>query len=104
MTAVDCGVYDQAQVKRIAGEVFEQIDDIVEYYSAADHVDWEILRYPYLVGAILAHHNDEQLNDSEKKLLYSFLGWQGWTSDTFSAEDVSRSTQIISESLERLSQ
>ena len=104
MTAVDCGVYDQAQVKRIASEVFNQIDDIVEFYSAADYVDWDFLRYPYLVGAILAHHNDEQLQDSEKELLYRFLGWQGWTGDTFSAEDVSNSTRIISESLERLVQ
>ena len=104
MTAVDCGVYDQAQVKRIAGEVFNQIDDIVEFYSDADHVDWDALRCPYLLGAILAHHNDKQLNDSEKELLYSFLGWQGWPSDTFSAEDVSNSTRIVSESLERLAQ
>ena len=102
MTAVDCGVYDKAQVKRIAGEVFNQIDDIVAFY--ADYVDWEISRYPYLLGAILAHHNDEQLQDSEKELLYKFLGWQGWTSDTFSVEDVSNSIRIISESLERLSQ
>ena len=102
MTAVDCSVYDHAQVKRIASEVFDQIDNIVEFYSDADHVDWDFLRYPYLLGAILAHHNDEQLNDSEKELLYRFLGWQGWTSDTFSAADVSNSTRIISESLERL--
>lgn len=104
MTAVDCGVYDQTQVKRIAGEVFNQIDGIVASYSDADQVDWDFLRYPYLVGAILAHHNDDQLQDSEKELLYRFLGWQGWTSETFSAEDVSRSTQIISTSLERLAQ
>ena len=104
MTAVDCGVYDKAQVKRIAGEVFNQIDDIVASYADADNVEWYFLRYPYLVGAILAHHNDDQLQDSEKELLYRFLGWQGWTGDTFSAEDVSNSTRIISESLERLSQ
>lgn len=104
MTAVDCGVYDRAQLKRIAEEVFNQIDDILAFYSDADHVDWDFLRYPYLVGAILAHHNDDQLQDSEKELLYRFLGWQGWTGETFSAEDVSRSTQIISTSLERLAQ
>ena len=102
MTAVDCGVYDDAQVKRIAGEVFNQIDDIEEFFSAADYVDWDLLRYPYLLGAILAHHNDELLQDSEKELLYRFLGWQGWTSETFSAADVSNSTRIISESLEHL--
>ena len=104
MTAVDCGEYDQTQIKRIAGEVFNRIDDIVAFYSDEDHVDWYFLRYPYLLGAILAHHNDNQLQDSEKELLYRFLGWQGWTSETFSAEDVSRSTQIISASLERLAQ
>ena len=104
MTAVDCSVYNQSQVKRIASEVFNQIDDIVAFYSAADHVDWDFLRYPYLLGAILAHHNDDQLQDSEKELLYRFLGWQGWTSETFSAEDVSKSTLIISTSLERLMQ
>ena len=104
MTAVDCGVYDDAQVKRIAGEVFNQIDDIEDFFSAADHADWDLLRYPYLLGAILAHHNDELLQDSEKELLYRFLGWQGWTSETFSAADVSNSTRIISESLERLAQ
>ena len=104
MTAVDCGVYDKTQVKRIAGEVFNQIDVILAFYADADHVEWDFLRYPYLLGAILAHHNDEQLQDSEKDLLYRFLGWQGWTSETFSAEDVTNSTRIITESLERLSQ
>ena len=104
MTAVDCGVYDQTQIKRIAGEVFNQIDDIEAFFSGEDHVDWDFLRYPYLVGAILAHHNDDQLQNSEKELLYRFLGWQGWTSETFSAADVSKSTLIISTSLERLAQ
>lgn len=104
MTAVDCDVYNQSQVKRIASEVFNQIDGILALYSAADHVEWDCLRYPYLVGAILAHHNDDQLQESEKELLYRFLGWQGWTSETFSAEDVSKSTLIISTSLERLAQ
>lgn len=102
MTAVDCGVYDHDQVKRIASEVFNQIDDIVEFFSDSDHVDWYFLRYPYLLGAILAHHNDEKLQDTEKELLYRFLGWQGWTSETFSAADLSNSTRIISECLERL--
>lgn len=102
MTAVDCGVYDHDQVKRIASEVFNQIDDIVEFFSDSDHVDWYFLRYPYLLGAILAHHNDGKLQDTEKELLYRFLGWQGWTSETFSAADLSNSTRIISECLERL--
>ncbi len=102
MTAVDCGVYDHDQVKRIACEVYNQIDDIVDFFSDSDHVDWYFLRYPYLLGAILAHHNDEELQGTEKELLYRFLGWQGWTSETFSAADLSNSTRIISECLERL--
>ena len=102
ITAVDCNVFDQNQVKRLAIEALNQIDAIIEFYSGAGDVDWRVLRYPYLLGAILTHHNDMELQDNERELLYRFLGWQGLPSNKFTWEEVSNSTRIISESLERL--
>lgn len=106
MTAVDCNVFNDMQVKQIADVVFNHIDDIVEYNSHSEGSGWYLLHYPYLVGAILAHHNDKALQDSERDLLYRFVGWQAMPGsdgvNVLTEEDISLSTQIIVTSLERL--
>ena len=108
MTSVDCGVFNQTQVKQIASGVFKHIDDIVEYNSHSDGSGWWrwTLRYPYLVGSVLAYHNDKELQDSERDLLYRFVGWQAMPGsggeNVLTEEDISLSTQIIATSLERL--
>lgn len=106
MTAVDCNVFDETQVKQIAGVVFNHIDDIIEYDSHSGGAGWYLLRYPYLVGAILAHHNDKALQDSERDLLHRFVGWQAMPGSdgekVLTEEDISLSTQVITTSLERL--
>jgi len=65
------------------------------------------LRYPYLLGAILAYHNDKTLQESERDLLYKFLGYQGDVATNgeqilFSWDDITHSTEVIIASLERL--
>ena len=107
MTAVDCDVYDATQLKQIAGEVLHQLDDIIEYDSQKEGVRWNSLRYPYLLGAILAYHNDKTLQESERDLLYKFLGYQGDVATNgeqilFSWDDITHSTEVIIASLERL--
>jgi hypothetical protein len=107
MTAVDCDVYEGTQIRQIANEVLNQIDDIIEYDSQHEGVRWYSMRYPYLLGAILAYHNDKELQESERELLYKFIGYQGDVSTNgeqilFSWEEVTHSTEVVIASLERL--
>ena len=64
------------------------------------------MRFPYLLGAFIAYHYDEQLNDEEATLLYNYTGFSGLPGVagelSFTSEDVSRSTLIIIQSLERM--
>ena len=109
MTALDCDVFDEEQIKQIANEIFDQIDGVIDYFdTTGENLSWMELSYPYLVGAVLAYHNDVVLQDYERDLLYKFFFYRAYPyiSDkvSYSQEDVSRSTQIVTESLERLLQ
>lgn len=104
MTAVDFNALNKEQLSVLSSEIFKKIDNI----ATADEgvYDYYTMRFPYLLGAFIAYHYDEQLNDEEATLLYNYTGFSGLPGVagelTFTSEDVSRSTLIIIQSLERM--
>ena len=104
MTAVDFNALNKEQLSVLSSEIFKKIDNI----ATADEgvYDYYTMRFPYLLGAFIAYHYDEQLNDEEATLLYNYTGFSGLPSvaggQSFTSEDVSRSTLIIIQSLERM--
>ena len=104
MTAVDFNALNKEQLSVLSSEIFKKIDNI----ATADEgvYDYYTMRFPYLLGAFIAYHYDEQLNDEEATLLYNYTGFSGLPGvaggQSFTSEDVSRSTLIIIQSLERM--
>ena len=104
MTAVDFNALNKEQLSVLSSEIFKKIDNI----ATADEgvYDYYTMRFPYLLGAFIAYHYDEQLNDEEATLLYNYTGFSGLPGVagelSFTSEDVSRSTLIIIQSLERM--
>ena len=109
MTAVDSNAFTPEQLKRIASEIFNKIDnilsadeDLLSYVGA--------LRYPYLLGAFIAYRYDRSLSPLELSLLYDltgFMGIPGYDSRTeryFTAEHVASALQVVEQSLERIEQ
>lgn len=107
MTAVDFNALNKEQLARLSTEIFNKIDNIVAIDESSQMYSGKA-RFHYLLGAFIAYHYDEQLSDDDVELLYDFTGFQGMpgvdlaTGKTFTTEDVSRSTLIISQSLERM--
>ena len=105
MTAVDFNALNKEQLSVLSSEIFKKIDNI----ATADEGVYDYsfaYRFPYLLGAFIAYHYDEQLNDEDVSLLIDFTGFSGLPgvmgNKVFTNEDVSRSTLVILQSLERM--
>ena len=102
MTAVDYNALNHEQLSRLSTEVFNKIDNIVAT-DGDNHIFSEKLRFPYLLGAFIAYHYDSVLSDDEVNKLKGFINAMGNNGPlTITAEDISRATLIISQSLERM--
>lgn len=107
MTAVDFNALNKEELARLSTEIFNKIDNIVAIDESSSMYSGKA-RFHYLLGAFIAYHYDKQLSDEDVELLYDFTGFQGMpgvdpaTGKTFTTEDVSRSTLVISQSLERM--
>ena len=106
MTAVDYKAMNKEQLIRLSTEIFNKIDNIVKTDGETPNYS-EKLRFPYLLGAFIAYHYDAMLKEDEVNRLNDFITVTGLPSyrvngKIITAEDVSRATMIISQSLERM--
>ena len=109
MTAVDSKAFTPEQLTRLAGEIFNKIDNMLNadegLYSYAGSIC-----YPYLLGAFMAYRYDRSLSPLELSLLYDLTGYQGMpgtdlsTERVFTAENVASALKVVTQSLERIEQ
>lgn len=109
MTAVDSNAFTPEQLTRIAGEIFNKIDNI----NSADegtHSYAGTMRYPFLLGAFIAYRYDRSLTPLELSYLYDltgFFGMPGYDINTdryFTAQDLTVALNVVTKSLERIEQ
>ena len=109
MTAVDSKAFTPEQLTRLAGEIFNKIDNMLNadegIYTYAGSIC-----YPYLLGAFIAYRYDRSLSPLELSLLYDLTGFQGLpgidlaTERVFTAENVASALDVVTRSLERIEQ
>ena len=107
--AVDSKAFTPEQLTRLAGEIFNKIDNMLNadegLYSYAGSIC-----YPYLLGAFMAYRYDRSLSPLELSLLYDLTGYQGMpgtdlsTERVFTAENVASALKVVTQSLERIEQ
>lgn len=108
MTAVDSKVYSPEQLTRLAGEIFNKIENIDKAGELLSYVG--AMRYPFLLGAAIAYRFDHSLSPLELSYLYDLTGFQGIpghdpaTDRYFTAENVTTALNIVTRSLERIEQ
>ena len=109
MTAVDRNAFTPEQLTRIAGEIFNKIDNLLTAEEGI-HSYVGSIRYPYMLGAFIAYRYDRSLTPLELSLVYDFTGFFGMPGHDsvkdryFTTDDVANATKIITQSLERIEQ
>ncbi len=107
MTAVDSNAFTAVQLTRIAGEVFNKIDNLLSADEGSYSYTGQI-RYQYLLGAFIVYRYDRSLTPLELSLLYDYTGYQGIpgviNDRLFTAQHASSAMQVVQQHLETIEQ